>query len=122
MNYKLEEFYSVSVQESLSKLDSSEDGLKQSVIEERLKKFGLNEFSEGKKKSIFRKIFDSLIEPMVLILFVATAFSFAIGDYIEGAAILGVVIINTIIGLIQDGKAEKAVEELRKILSPQFKV
>ena len=53
MNYKLEEFYSVSVQESLSKLDSSEDGLKQSVIEERLKKFGLNEFSEGKKKSIF---------------------------------------------------------------------
>ncbi|HOF34125.1 MAG TPA: cation-transporting P-type ATPase [Spirochaetota bacterium] len=122
MNYKLEEFYSVTVQESLSKLDSSSDGLKQSVIEERLKKFGLNEFSDAKKKSIFRKIFDSLIEPMVLILFVATAFSFAIGDYIEGAAILGVVIINTIIGLIQDGKAEKAVEELRKILSPQFKV
>jgi len=122
MVHKLDGFYSVSASDSLKKLDSSSDGLRQSDIDERIKEYGLNEFTEGKKRSLLRKIFDSLAEPMVLILFVATAFSFAIHDYIEGCAILGVVIINTIIGLIQDGKAEKAVEELKKILSPTFKV
>ena len=122
MKYNLNEFYSATVSDSLLNAGSSENGLSQEKAEERIKEFGYNEFTEGKKKSIFRKIADSLMEPMVLILFVATAFSFLIGDYIEGAAILGVVVINTIVGLIQDGKAEKAVEELKKILSPQFKV
>jgi magnesium-transporting ATPase (P-type) len=59
---------------------------------------------------------------MVIILFVAAAFSLVIGNKIEAVAILLVVFINTAISLIQDGKAERAVEELKKNLSPQFRV
>lgn len=103
-------------------LGSSPAGLKAEEAEARLAEFGPNEFSAGRKKTIIEKIFLALIEPMVIILIIASGFSFFIGDWIEALAILGVVFINTIIGLIQDGKAEKAVEELKKILSPQFRV
>lgn len=86
------------------------------------KEYGLNEIVQGKKKSFFAKLLNYIIDPMVLILFGASIFSLVIKDFIEGFAILGVVAINTVIGMIQDSKAEKAVEELKKILSPQFKV
>ena len=60
---------------------------------------------------------------MALILIIASLLSFfIIQDPLEAIAIVGVVIINTVISLIQEGKAEKAAEELKKILSPQCKV
>ena len=118
----LESIYSLSVEEILSSLNTSPDGLSSSQAEEIADKIGLNEISSQKKKSFLKKIVSYLIDPMVIILIFASAFSAFIGDFIEAAAIMGVVLINTIISYIQDSKAEKAVEELRKILSPQFKV
>ncbi|MCX6665110.1 MAG: cation-transporting P-type ATPase [Euryarchaeota archaeon] len=59
---------------------------------------------------------------MAFILIIASILSFIIGDHLEAAVIIGVVIINTIIGIIQDRKAEKEVEALKKMLSPQCKV
>ena len=118
-----EDFYSLTIEDLLKKFDSSTDGLKDKDAEERLKIYGLNEIAKEKKKSIFRKIIQALIEPMALILIVASLLSFfIINDLLEAVAILGVVIINTIISLVQEGKAEKAAEELKKILSPQSKV
>lgn len=112
----------LSADETYKTLGATVDGLSDEEAGKRLERFGKNELAEAKRKSIFVKLFESFLEPMTLILFVATVFSFLIGDSIEAIAILGVVFINTIISLVQDGKAEKAVEELRKILSPQFKV
>ena len=118
-----EDFYSLTIEDLLKKFDSSTDGLKDKDAEERLKIYGLNEIAKEKKKSIFRKIIQALIEPMALILILASLLSFfIINDLLEAVAILGVVIINTIISLVQEGKAEKAAEELKKILSPQSKV
>jgi P-type Ca2+ transporter type 2C len=122
MAFNLSDFYSISVDDSLKKFGSSFKGLDDKAVEANLKTYGPNEIPEKKQKNIFKKILEAIMEPMVLILIAATIFSIVIKDYIEGLAILGVVIINTIIGLVQDGKAEKAVEELKKILSPQFKV
>ena len=119
---KFEDFYGIDTGESLKKLLSGMQGLTESDADERLKKYGLNEISRKKKKTLLQKILESFMEPMVIILFVATIFSFVIKDFVEGFVILGVVFVNTVISLIQDGKAEKAVEELKKILSPQFKV
>lgn len=70
-----------------------------------------------------KKIGKALIEPMTLILILASLLSyFIIHDLLEAIAILGVVLINTVISLYQEGKAAKAAEELKKILSPQCKV
>lgn len=122
MSADLENFYSKKSDDVLKSFESSINGLSQKDAELKLKTSGLNEITQGKRKSLFSKILDNLKEPMVVILFIASGFSIFIKDYIEAAVILGVVIINTIVSLIQDKKAEKAVEALKKMLSPQFHV
>ncbi len=122
MGWDLRELVSADINKTLSLLDTSFRGLSKEQADDFLKIYGPNEIEKGSKKSLLEKIIDSLIEPMVIILFVAAAFSLVIGNRIEAIAILGVVIINTAISLIQDGKAERAVEELKKMLSPQFRV
>ncbi len=116
-------FSSQSKEDLFTRFQTSSQGLSEAVAEERLRIYGTNEFAKVKKKTIFRKIIEALIEPMALILIIAALLSFfIIKDALEAIAIVAVVIINTIIGLIQEGKAEKAAEELKKILSPQCKV
>lgn len=118
-----EDFYALSVEESFKKFNTSLDGLSDEKAEELIKIYGPNEIAKEKKKSILRKLAEVLVEPMSLILIIASLLSyFILNDLLEAVAILGVVIINTVISLIQEGKAEKAAEELKKILSPQFKV
>jgi len=110
-------------EELFTSFQTSPQGLSQTTAEERLRVYGTNEFAKEKKKTLLRKIIEALIEPMALILIIAALLSFfIINDALEAFAIVAVVIINTIIGLIQEGKAEKAAEELKKILSPQCKV
>jgi Ca2+-transporting ATPase len=116
-------FSSQSIEELFVRFQTSLQGLSDVKAEERKRVYGLNEFAKEKKKSIFRKIVEALIEPMALILIIASLLSFfIIKDLLEALAIVGVVVINTVISLIQEGKAEKAAEELKKILSPQCKV
>jgi P-type Ca2+ transporter type 2C len=122
MKFELSDVYSISAEQSFELLGTKNAGLSSEEAESRQKTYGLNEISGKKKKGVFVKILELMIDPMVIILFIASGFSFFIKDYIEGIAIFGVVIINTIISLIQDRKAEKAVEELKKILSPHFNV
>jgi len=110
-------------EELFSIFQSSVHGLSEHIAEDRLRIYGPNEFAKVKKKTIFRKILEALIEPMALILIIAALFSFfIIQDPLEAIAIVAVVIINTIISLIPERTAEKAAEELKKILSPQCQV
>jgi P-type Ca2+ transporter type 2C len=116
-------FSSQTKEELFTLFQTSPQGLSPPIAQERLGIYGTNEFAREKKKTLVRKIFEALIEPMALILIIAAFLSFfIINDALEAVAIVAVVIINTIIGLIQEGKAEKAAEELKKILSPQCKV
>jgi Ca2+-transporting ATPase len=120
--HSLADFYAIQTEAALQKLESSPEGLTAEKARSLLAVYGTNEITKSKKKGFLEKLLGYIIEPMVIILMIASGFSFAIKDFIEGFAILGVVIINTVISLIQDSKAERAVEELKKILSPQFKV
>jgi Ca2+-transporting ATPase len=116
-------FYSPTIDELYTTFQTSVNGLGDTDADKRVRLYGLNEFAKEKKKGILRKIVDALLEPMALILIIASLLSFfIIHDLLEALAIVGVVVINTIISLIQEGKAEKAAEELKKILSPQCKV
>ncbi|HVQ01155.1 MAG TPA: cation-transporting P-type ATPase [Candidatus Thermoplasmatota archaeon] len=116
-------YYSQTQDELFSLFDSSPKGLSLAQAEERRQIYGTNEFAPEKKESLLTKIGKALIEPMTLILILASFLSyFIIHDLLEALAILGVVIINTVISIYQEGKAEKAAEELKKILSPQCRV
>ena len=118
----LRDYYSISVEESIKKLDSSFEGLNSKQEEQLRKTYGLNEIPEKKKKTLIVKIIESLIEPMPLILIIAAIISAFVSDLLDSIVIMGVVIINTIISIYQDYKAEKEVEALKKMLSPQCKV
>ena len=118
----LEEAYTPDTPEVLKRLGSKPGGLTSGQVSDRRRTAGFNEVAAPRRESTLTKAAASVAEPMVLILLAATLFSYFIGDWIEGCAILGVVAINTVVGLLQDAKAERALEELKKMLSPTIRV
>ncbi len=109
-----------------SEVKSSEKGLSSAEAAARLEANGKNKLAEAKKDSTIKKFFDQMKDPMIIILIVAAAIS-AVTEYIEASAaghsffptdtfiILAVVLINALLGVIQENKAEKAVEALQKM-------
>lgn len=110
-------------------VQSSEKGLDSSQAAQRLEKNGKNKLAEGKKESLFHKFLMQLADPMIIILIVAAVIS-AVTAYIggenEGYAdviiILIVVLINAVLGVYQESKAEKAIEALQEIAAATSKV
>ena len=112
-----------SINEVIAKLDTdASNGLTQSEADIRVEKYGLNEFEEQQKETLFEKIIHHLLEISALILLVAagiaayTAIATGVG-LAKVWVILGVVVINTFIGIRQEGKAEAALEALKKMNS-----
>ncbi|NLU53714.1 MAG: calcium-translocating P-type ATPase, PMCA-type [Clostridiaceae bacterium] len=106
----------------LKSLESGKNGLNESQAMERLSKYGKNKLDEGKKKSLLVRFFEQMADPMVIVLIAAAVISGALGEVIDAVIILLVVILNSILGVIQEGKAEKAIEALQKMSSPYSKV
>ncbi|KYH35602.1 calcium-transporting ATPase 1 [Clostridium tepidiprofundi DSM 19306] len=95
------------------------EGLSSSEIEVRKNKYGLNKLATKKKKSILQLILAQLNDMLIYILIVAAVISALIGE-ISDAAIIGIVIIiNAIVGVIQESKAEKALDALKKLSVPK---
>ena len=116
----------------LSALASSPDGLTAAEAEARLEKNGKNKLAEGKKESLLRRFFKQLAEPMTIILLVAAAISAGVEIYnglkhgfefpADVVIILAVVLINAVLGVLQESKAEKAIEALQEIAAATSKV
>ncbi|MGI6214063.1 MAG: calcium-translocating P-type ATPase, PMCA-type [Christensenellales bacterium] len=108
-----------------SLLHSSPNGLSSKDAEERLQKEGRNTLEEPKKKSLFKKFLGQLTDVMIIVLIAAALVSGIIAivqreysELIEGALILVIVIVNAIIGLVQDNKAEAALDALKNLNKP----
>ncbi|MBR6557724.1 MAG: cation-translocating P-type ATPase [Clostridia bacterium] len=111
----------------LAEIDSTDIGLSSDEAKRRLEANGPNKLNEGKKVSIIRKFFEELTDPMIIILIVAAVVSGVTSVYSgESLAdvfiILAVVIINAVLGVIQENKAEKAIEALQEITAATSKV
>lgn len=92
-----------------------QQGLTSQKARENLEKYGENKLEEKKKKSLLARFFAQLADAMVIILLVAAAVSLAIAimghdkkEFLEPIVILGIVILNAVMGVVQEGKAEKA--------------
>jgi len=113
--------------------ESNKDGLSSSEAEKRLAKNGKNKLIEAKKESMIHRFLKQLCEPMTVILLVAAVISAGVEIY-EGihsghmgfpsdvVIILAVVIINAVLGVLQESKAEKAIEALQEMSKAQSKV
>ena len=120
-------YYDIDVDKVLASLETSENGLSESEAKSRLNRYGLNKLKETNKKSKLSKFIDQFKDLMIIILIVAAIFSgissyMSNEPYTDTIVILAVVIINAIMGFVQELKAESAVESLKKMTTPSAKV
>lgn len=95
------------------------NGLSSSEAKLRLTKYGLNKIQGKKKKSIFQLFLAQINDIMIYILLIAAIISFVVGEFSDSIIILIVIFINAIIGVIQESKAEKALEALKSMSTPK---
>lgn len=126
-------WYSSSPDQVVKELDTDlSSGLSESEASERLKTYGLNKLDEKPPRSLLQRFIDQLKDAMVIILMIAAAVSLGLSiynfvngndpDWIEPIAILLIILINGILGVIQESKAEAALEALKNLSAPSARV
>jgi len=117
-----ENYYFLNIKEVLKSLKTSEEGLTKKEAEKRLEKYGINEIEKRKRITplqIFARQFTSFI---VVILLSAIVISLLIGERLDAIVISIIVVLNGVFGFVQEYKAEKAIEALRKLTALKAKV
>lgn len=101
---------------------TSEEGLTDEEATERLKQYGKNKLAEEEKISKVKIFFHQFSSPLIYILFVTSVVTFLFKEYIDATVILSTVVVNAIIGYIQEFKAEQNVRALKKMVVPKARV
>lgn len=114
--------YNLNIKESIEYLNSSDKGLTIQEAENRLNKYGRNELTEKKKKPAWILFLEQFKDFMILILIVAAVISGVLGDLTDTVIILIIVFLNAVIGFVQEYRAEKAMEALKKLATLQAEV
>lgn len=118
-----ERWHALSSDAAASKLNVDiRNGLTSAEAKQRLETYGYNELEEKKPPTFLERLWESLSEFIVMILIVAAVISAILGDYIEAAAIIAIVILNTAISIIQNSRAEQALAALKKMAAPEAHV
>lgn len=107
-----------SIEKILKEWETSQDGLNKEEAEIRLERDGRNELKAAKPPTLGQRIFEQLREPMTIILLVAMIVSTILREYSDVVIIACVILINLTVGLVQQGKAERALSALQKMSSP----
>lgn len=125
----MKNIYQMTQEELLQAYDTSLQGLSSATAQERLEKNGQNKLAEGKKRPMILRFFDQFKDFMVIVLLIASAIAFVAAiiegepsESIEGVLILAIVVLNAILGLAQEAKAEKALESIKKMSAPHATV
>lgn len=99
-----------------------ERGLKDEDVQKRLQQFGYNELMSSQKQSAVLLLLSQFKDFLVIVLIVAVILSALLGEYIDAITILAIVMMNGILGFFQERKAEKSLEALKKLSTPQVRV
>ncbi len=121
-------WYTKELNQIFNELNARQGGLTEDEASKRLEKYGANNLKEKKKESLFIKFIKQFNDFMIIVLIIAAIISAIVaktngsGDYIDSIIIIAIVIFNAIMGLIQEEKAEKSLEALKKMSAPNAKV
>lgn len=108
-----------SIEETLKELNTTKNGLSSSEAEKRTQQYGPNELVEEKKDGPVKKFLMQFMDILIILLLVAAVAAYFVGDAIDAAVILLVVILNATVGFLQENKAEKAMEKLKGLISSE---
>ena len=115
-------YYSKSTDEIFTNFKTSEAGLSNLDVKRRLDKYGFNTIPRKEKEGLFLIFIKEIIDPIVLLLFVAAIFSFLTGETIDGIGILVIIFIDLIIGTYEENKANKTIDSLQKLVPTSVRV
>ena len=108
--------------ETLGHLKTSAEGLSEQEVSRRLARYGPNRLATQPPPSFWQKLWDQFNNFVVWLLIVAAVISAALGDWVEAAAIVAIVLLNAILGIIQESRAEEALAKLREMAAPEAHV
>ena len=116
-------WHALAAEEALERLQTfAEQGLTSKEAERRLHEFGPNQLKEAPPPTFWHMLWQQFNNFVVILLIVAAAISALLGDFIEAAAIMAIVLLNALLGVIQERRAEQALAALRKLAAPDADV
>ena len=118
-----EKWHSMSIMEVLKRFKTDPiNGLDNTVIEERIRRYGLNIIESKGKRSIWKIIMEQIVNLFMLLLIVAVLIALVVGETSDAISILAIIAIMVIAGVVQEYRAEKALEKLKSFVVPKAKV
>ncbi|RLI45639.1 ATPase [Candidatus Bathyarchaeota archaeon] len=109
-------------EELMATLKASEKGLSSEEAERRLQEYGPNELIERKRVTVFQIFLGQFKDIFVIMLLIATAIEFGIGEIVDGSTIAAIVALNAVVGFVQEYRSEKAMEAMKKLTAPKARV
>ena len=119
----MKDSYLKSIDKVLDELKVNPDsGLNDHEIKERINKYGYNSLPKKKGVSIFKLFFGGMMDPIVILLMITVVFSFIIGEYIDGLIVLIIIVLDLILGTIEEYEANKNADSLQSLIKNEVKV
>ena len=116
-------WHALSAEEVLSSLGTQiEQGLTAEEAEKRQAQYGLNQLVEAPRTTFLKMVIDQLNNFVIILLIVAAVVSALLGEWIDAGAILSIVVLNAVLGVIQESRAEQALAALKKLAAPEAQV
>ncbi len=122
MEQRREPFHSLSIPDVLTALEASAEGLSAGEVTRRLEAYGANRLPEPPRRSALRRFLSHFHNLLIYVLLASAAVTAVLGHAIDTGVILAVVLVNAVIGFIQEGRAEQAMEAIRGMLAPRSAV
>src|ERR1051325_485125 len=121
-NTQPQEWHALKPEDVLKHLRVQDKGLTTEDAKSRLEHYGPNQLNEAPRSTFLQMLWEQLNNFVVILLVVASVVSALLGDYVEAAAIMAIVILNAVLGIIQERRAEEALAALKKLAAPDAQV
>ena len=116
------EWHALEAKEVLNHLKVQGNGLTSEEAKRRLEQYGPNQLKEAERPTFLQMLWEQLNNFVVILLIVASVISALLGDYVEAAAIMAIVVLNAVLGIVQERRAEEALAALKKLAAPDAQV
>ncbi len=119
---KSEPWHALSAEEVLGHLKVHENGLTSAEAAERMAQYGPNQLTEAPRPGFLKLLWEQFNNFIVMLLIVASIVSALLGEWVDASAIIAIVLLNAILGIIQEKRAEEALAALKKLAAPEARV